>query len=61
MSLVAHQFGPLLIQKQTIPQKKALILSKLFEAGEFEGVALLRGLHAHLPQKEIENKVNLME
>ena len=33
----------------------------LFAAGKFKGVALSGGLHAHLLQKDIEKKVNLME
>ena len=51
---------PLLVQKQTIPQQKGLILSSL-ELGKFEVVALSRVLHAHLPPKDIEKKVNLTE
>ena len=35
--------------------------TQLFAGGKFEGVALSRGLHAHLPQKDIEKKVNLTE
>ena len=35
--------------------------TQLFGAGKFEGVALSGGLHAHLPQKDIEKKVNLTE
>ena len=35
--------------------------TKLFANGKSEGVALLGGLHAHLPQKDIETKVNLTE
>ena len=34
---------------------------QLFGAGKFEGVALSGGLHAHLPSKDIEKKVNLTE
>ena len=30
----------------------------LFGAEKFEGVALSKGLHAHLPQKDIEKKAN---
>ena len=30
--------------------------TQLFGAGKFEGVALSRGLHAHLPQKDIEKR-----
>jgi hypothetical protein len=33
--------------------------TQLFGAGKSKGVALLRGLHAHLPQKDIEKRVNL--
>jgi hypothetical protein len=29
--------------------------------GKFEGVAISGGLHAHLPQKDIEKKVNFVE
>jgi hypothetical protein len=51
----------LLVQKQTIPQKKALILSFF----ELESLRAWRyqeqGFHALLPQKDIEKKVNLME
>ena len=32
-----------------------------FWAGKFKGVALSGGLHAYLPQKDIEKKVNLTE
>ena len=46
---------PLLVQKQTILQKKGLILS-FFGAGKFEGVTLSGELHAHLPQKDIGKK-----
>ena len=35
--------------------------TQLFGAGKCEGVALSGGLHAHLPQKDIEKKVNLTE
>ena len=35
--------------------------SHLFGAGMSEGVALSGGLHGHLPQKDIEKKVNLTE
>ena len=35
--------------------------TQLFGAGKSEGVALSGGLHAHLPQKDIEKKVNLTE
>ena len=35
--------------------------TELFGAGKSEGVALSRGLHPHLPQKDIEKKVNLTE
>jgi hypothetical protein len=35
--------------------------SQLFGARKFEGLALSGGLHAYLPQKDIEKKVNLME
>ena len=48
------------MQKQTIPQKKRSD-TQLFEAGKFEGVVLLGGPHAHLPQKGIEKKGNLTE
>ena len=41
-----------------IPQQKGL---KLFESGKFKRSVLLRGLHAHLSQKDIEKKVNLKE
>ena len=37
-----------------IPQQKGL---KLFESGKFKRSVLLRGLHAHLSQKDIEKKV----
>ena len=30
--------------------------TQLFGAGKFKGVALLGGLHAHLPQNDIEKK-----
>jgi hypothetical protein len=43
---------PLLVQKQTIPQKKVLVLS-FFVAGKFKSVALSGGHHAPLPQKHI--------
>ena len=33
----------------------------LFGAEKFEGVVLFGGLHDHLPQKDIEKKVNLSE
>ena len=35
--------------------------TQLFGAGKFEGVALSGGLHAHLPQKDNDQKVNLTE
>ena len=35
--------------------------TQLFVAGYSEGMALSGGLHAHLLQKDIEKKVNLME
>ena len=35
--------------------------TQLFGAGKFGGVALSGRLHAHLPQKDIEKKVNLTE
>ena len=35
--------------------------TQLFGVEFFEGVALSGGLHAHLPQKDIEKKVNLTE
>ena len=35
--------------------------TQLFVAGKCEGVALSGGLHAHLPPKDIEKKVNLLE
>ena len=35
--------------------------TQLFEAGKSEDMALLGGLHAHLPQKDIEKKVSLTE
>ena len=35
--------------------------TQLFAARKFKGVALSRGLHTHLPQKDIEKKVNLTE
>jgi hypothetical protein len=35
--------------------------TQLFAARKFKGVAQSRGLHAHLPQKDIEKKVNLTE
>ena len=35
--------------------------TQLFAARKFKGVAFLGGLHAHLPQKDIEKKVNLTE
>ena len=35
--------------------------TQLFGAGKFEGVALSKVLHAHLPPKDIEKKVNLTE
>ena len=35
--------------------------TQLFAARKFKGVALSRGLHAHLPQIDIEKKVNLTE
>ena len=35
--------------------------TKLFADGKFECVALSGGLHAHLPQKDIEKKVNSTE
>ena len=35
--------------------------TKLFAVGKSKGVALSGGLHAHLPQKDIEKKVNLTE
>ena len=35
--------------------------TQLFWAGKSGGVALSVGLHAHLPQKDIEKKVNLTE
>ena len=35
--------------------------TKLFGAGKFEGKALSGGLHAHLPQKDNDQKVNLTE
>ena len=46
---------PLLVQKQTILQKKGLILSFL-ELKNLGGVALSGGLHAHFLQKDIEKK-----
>ena len=36
-------------------------VTQLFGAWKSEGVALSGGLHAHLPQKDIETKVNLTE
>ena len=35
--------------------------TQLFGDGKFEGVALSEGLHAHLPQKDNDQKVNLTE
>ena len=35
--------------------------TQLFGAGKSGGVALSGGLHAYLPQKDIEKKVNLTE
>ena len=35
--------------------------TKLFGAGKLEGKALSGGLHAHLPQKDNDQKVNLKE
>ena len=35
--------------------------TQLFGAGKFEGGALSGGLHAHLPQKDNDQKVNLTE
>ena len=35
--------------------------TQLFGAGKSRGVALSGELHAHLPQKDIEKKVNLTE
>ena len=35
--------------------------TQLYGAGYFEGVALSGGLHEHLPQKDIEKKLNLTE
>ena len=35
--------------------------TQLFGDGKSEGVALAGGLHAHLPQKDNDQKVNLME
>ena len=53
--------------ERTIPSTEANDTSKdrsdtqLFAAGKSEGVALAGGLHAHLPQKDIDQKVNLTE
>ena len=46
---------------ETIDTSKESSDTQLFAAGKFEGVALSRGLHAHLLQKDIEKKVNLSE
>jgi hypothetical protein len=35
--------------------------TQLYGAGYFKGVALSGGLHEHLPQKDIEKKLNLTE
>ena len=35
--------------------------TQLFGAEKFEGVASSKWLHAHLPQKDFEKKVNLAE
>ena len=35
--------------------------TQLFGSGKFKGVALSGGLHAYLPQKDIDQKVNLTE
>ena len=43
-----------------IPQLKALTL-RIFGAGKFESVVSSGELWSHLPQKDIEKKVNLTE
>ena len=50
---------PLPVQKQMIPQLSSD--TKLFADGKSKGVALSRGLHAHLLQKDIVKKVNFTE
>ena len=46
---------------ETIDASKENSDTQLFAARKFEGVGLSGGLHAHLPQKDIEKKVNLTE
>jgi hypothetical protein len=60
-SSIFHNSERTIASTETNDTSKESSDTQLFAARKFEGVALSGGLHAHLPQKDIEKKVNLTE
>ena len=49
------------MSKKFLNPSKERSYTQVFGAGKSEGMALAGGLHAYLPQKDINKKVNLEE